>query len=151
MKVGVTRNTQIPTRWIDQGASAAIRLAETPNRYLAGVLEVALKEHFSDKTNWQKMLKNEVDESIDLASEKWQLEELLPSDLTQYFTDDEDIESFEYPVLNYPSKIKSIALEKIGTFTGNLIGIKGQYLLFDDNHVINLRKYTGYNVEFSVI
>jgi hypothetical protein len=150
VKVGVTRNTQIPTRWIDQGASAAIRLAETPNRYLAGVLEVALKEHFSDKTNWQKMLKNEVDESIDLASEKWELEGLLPTDLTQYFTDDEDIESFEYPVLEYPTKVKSISLEKVNTFTGKLVGIKGQYLIFEDNHVINLRKYSGYIVEINV-
>jgi hypothetical protein len=148
VKVGVTRNTQIPTRWIDQGASAAIRLAETPNRYLAGVLEVALKDHFSDKTNWQKMLKNEIDDTIDLAAEKWELEELLPSDLTHYFTDDEEIENFEYPVLFYPSKIKSIALEKVNNFTGKLIGIKGQYLIFENDLVINLRKYTGYIVEF---
>src|SRR5690554_2826808 len=66
VKVGVTRGTQIPTRWIDQGANEAIKLAETPNRYLAGVLEVALKSEFTDKTNWRKMLRNEVDESIDL-------------------------------------------------------------------------------------
>ena len=69
-KVGVTRSTQIPTRWIDQGAKAAIKVAETPNRYLAGILEIALKDHFSDKTNWQKMLKNEVNEHIDLVQEK---------------------------------------------------------------------------------
>jgi len=147
VKVGVTRNTQIPTRWIDQGATAAIRLAETPNRYLAGVLEVALKDHFSDKTNWQKMLKNEIDYTIDLAAEKWELEELLPADLTQYFTDDEEIENFDYPVISYPSKIKSIALEKVNHFTGKLIGIKGQYLIFENDLVINLRKYTGYIVE----
>jgi hypothetical protein len=147
-KVGVTRNTQIPIRWIDQGAVAAIKVAETPNRYLAGVLEVALKDHFSDKTNWQRMLRNEIDESIDLIEEKWQLEGLLPDDLLQYFTEDDAIESFEYPVNNYPQKIKSVALEKTNFVEGILQGIKGQYLLFDGDRVINLRKYSGYMIEF---
>lgn len=148
VKVGVTRETQIPTRWIDQGAVAAIKVAETPNRYLAGVLEVALKDHFSDKTNWQRMLRNEVDESIDLVEEKWQLEGILPDDLLQYFTEDDTIEEFEYPVNQYPIKVKSIALEKLGSVSGILQGIKGQYLLFDGDRVINLRKYSGYMVEF---
>ena len=148
VKVGVTRETQIPTRWIDQGAVAAIKVAETPNRYLAGVLEVALKDHFSDKTNWQRMLRNEVDESIDLVEEKWQLEGILPDDLLQYFTEDDTIESFEYPVNQYPTKVKSVALEKLGSVSGILQGIKGQYLLFDGDRVINLRKYSGYMVEF---
>ena len=148
VKVGVTRETQIPTRWIDQGAVAAIKVAETPNRYLAGVLEVALKDHFSDKTNWQRMLRNEVDESIDLVEEKWRLEGILPDDLLQYFTEDDTIESFEYPVNQYPTKVKSMALEKLGSVSGILQGIKGQYLLFDGDRVINLRKYSGYMVEF---
>lgn len=148
VKVGVTRETQIPTRWIDQGAMAAIKVAETPNRYLAGVLEVALKDHFSDKTNWQRMLRNEVDDSIDLVEEKWQLEGMLPDDLLQYFTEDDTIEEFEYPVNQYPTKVKSMALEKLGSVSGILQGIKGQYLLFDGDRVINLRKYSGYMVEF---
>lgn len=148
VKVGVTRETQIPTRWIDQGAVAAIKVAETPNRYLAGVLEVALKDHFSDKTNWQRMLRNEVDESIDLVEEKWQLEGMLPDDLLQYFTEDDEILAFEYPVNQYPTKVKSMALEKLGSVSGILQGIKGQYLLFDGDRVINLRKYSGYMVEF---
>jgi hypothetical protein len=96
------------------------------------------------------MLKNEIDESIDLAAEKWELEELLPSDLRHYFTDDEEIETFEYPVISYPSKIKSIALEKVTSYTGTLKGIKGQYLIFEDNQVINLRKYTGFIAEIIV-
>jgi len=50
IKVGITRETQIPTRWIDQGAVQAIQLAVTPNRYLAGMIEVSLKEHLADKT-----------------------------------------------------------------------------------------------------
>src|SRR3972149_10601342 len=57
IKVGVTRSTQVPTRWIDQGASEAILFAKTPNRYLAGCIEVCLKKHVSDKTQWQRMLK----------------------------------------------------------------------------------------------
>ena len=148
VKVGVTRETQIPTRWIDQGAISAIKVAETPNRYLAGVLEVALKDHFSDKTNWQRMLRNEVDESIDLVEEKWQLEGILPDDLLQYFTEDDEILAFDYPVNQYPTKVKSMALEKLGSVSGILQGIKGQYLLFDGDRVINLRKYSGYMVEF---
>jgi hypothetical protein len=31
-----SRETQIPTRWIDQGANQALILAETPYRQLAG-------------------------------------------------------------------------------------------------------------------
>ena len=69
IKVGVTRHTQVPTRWIDQGASQAIKLAETPNRYLAGMIEVSLKQHMDDKTNWQQMLKN-LQPNIDLISER---------------------------------------------------------------------------------
>ena len=150
-KVGVTRSTQIPTRWIDQGAHQVIKVAETPNRYLAGVLEVALKEHFTDKTNWQKMLKNEIDPSIDLINEKWSLEEVLPEDLTQYFTEDDTILELEFPVTTFPTKIKSISLEKEALIEGELSGIKVQYLLFNDQRVINLRKYTGYIIEFNAI
>jgi hypothetical protein len=85
VKVGVTRKTQVPTRWIDQGAVQAIPIVEVPNRYLAGITEVALKNHFADKTNWQRMLKNEVDDSIDLVEEKWNLHDQLPEDLIQFF------------------------------------------------------------------
>jgi len=94
VKVGVTRSTQIPTRWIDQGANKAIVLAITPNRHLAGILEVALKTIYSDKTNWRSMLKNLTDESIDLEEEKWSCYELLPSDLQQYFVEDDTIYNF---------------------------------------------------------
>ncbi|MDX1653356.1 MAG: DUF2797 domain-containing protein [Brumimicrobium sp.] len=146
IKVGVTRATQIPTRWIDQGASYAIKLAETPNRYEAGLLEVALKDSFTDKTNWRKMLTNQVDENIDLASVKWELEELLPDDLSDYITDDEDVLELNYPVISYPEKIKSVSLDKTPTLIGKLIGIKGQYLIFEGGSVINLRKHAGYEI-----
>ena len=62
IKVGVTRETQIPYRWIDQGAVEALILAKTPYRQAAGLIEVALKKHISDKTNWRKMLQNNLSE-----------------------------------------------------------------------------------------
>jgi hypothetical protein len=149
VKVGVTRTTQIPTRWIDQGANEAIRLAETPNRYLAGMLEVALKEQFTDRTNWRKMLKNEVDESIDLEETKWELEEMLPDDMSQYITEDDEMISINYPVDEYPSKVKSLSFDKTPTIQGELKGIKGQYLLLDNNRVLNMRKHTSYVIHIS--
>lgn len=149
VKVGVTRATQIPTRWIDQGAQAAIKLAETPNRYLAGILEVALKDHFSDKTNWRKMLKNECDDTIDLIDEKWKLEDLLPADLTVYFSEDDAVEEFDYPVLEYPTTLNSLSFDKQPLIQGTLKGIKGQYLFFDNGRVLNLRKHTGYLISLS--
>ena len=149
VKVGVTRITQVPTRWIDQGASSAIRLAETPNRYEAGMLEVALKSFFADKTNWQRMLKNEIDESIDLIDEKWSLHDQLPADLTQFFTENDEIISLNYPVLQFPEKVKSLSFDKTPTISGKLVGIKGQYLLFEGGEVLNIRKHTGYSIEFN--
>jgi hypothetical protein len=147
VKVGVTRISQVPTRWIDQGATAAIRLAETPNRYEAGILEVALKEFFSDKTNWQRMLKNEVDDSIDLIEEKWNLFDQLPSDLSKFFTENDDVTVLNYPVLEFPSKVKSMSFDKTPVISGKLMGIKGQYLLFEGGDVLNIRKHTGYQIE----
>lgn len=148
VKVGVTRKTQVPNRWIDQGAKKAIILAEVPYRQLAGIMEVALKDQYTDKTNWQRMLKNEVDESIDLVEEKWNLEGQLPSDLCDYFTDDETVYELEYPVEQYPKKVKSLSFDKEKTISGILVGIKGQYLIFQDESVLNIRKHSGYKVSF---
>ncbi len=146
VKVGITRKEQVPTRWIDQGASAAIILAETPNRYEAGRIEVELKSIFTDKTNWQKMLKNEVDDAIDLVQEKWSLEDQLPGDILDHFTDDEEVTELNYPVEHYPSKVNSLTFEKTPIIKKRLIGIKGQYLIFENGDVLNIRRHTGYNV-----
>lgn len=146
VKVGVTRKSQVPTRWIDQGAASAIRLAETPNRYLAGSIEVALKEFFTDKTNWQRMLRNEIDESIDLLEEKWSIHDQLPSDITRYYSEDDEIVNLVYPVLEYPHKVKSLTLDKFPEIRSRLVGIKGQYLLFEGGNALNIRKHTGYRV-----
>ncbi|WP_222931405.1 DUF2797 domain-containing protein [Xanthovirga aplysinae] len=150
LKVGVTRDTQIPTRWIDQGAWKALTLAETPNRYLAGCIEVALKNHLSDKTHWQKMLKNILAEDTDLMEEKEKIKQLIPEEFQQYFHSSSEITEIHYPVQAYPTKVKSINLDKTPEFEGNLMGIKGQYLIFEDERVINLRKFSGYFVELSV-
>ncbi len=149
VKVGITRGDQVPTRWIDQGASSAIRLAETPNRYEAGRVEVALKEFFTDKTNWRKMLKNEIDEEIDLEEEKWALEEHLPVDIIELFSENDDIIALNYPVVEYPEKVKSLSFDKTNIIEGKLMGIKGQYLLFENGEVLNIRKHTSYHVKFN--
>ncbi len=146
VKVGVTRSSQIPTRWIDQGAVKAIKLAKTPNRHLAGLIETDLKKHMSDKTSWQKMLKNEIDFSVDLNKEKSKASELLRSDLQKYLCDENEVYEILYPVKEYPQKVKSINLEKTPKFTGILNGIKGQYFIFKEGFVINIRKYGGYRI-----
>ena len=124
VKVGVTRDDQIPTRWIDQGASQGLILARCPNRYTAGLLEVYLKDYFTDKTNWQRMLKNEVAESS-LAEVKKDLVPELPDEFRKLVTDDYDPLVLEYPVNAYPLKVKSLKLEKMPLITGVLAGIKG--------------------------
>jgi hypothetical protein len=146
VKVGVTRKTQVPTRWIDQGASKAIEIVEVPNRYLAGITELALKEFVSDKTSWQKMLKNEV-LGADLIEEREKLKVHIPKDAQQYFlANNSKITEIDYPVIQYPVKIKTLNLEKTPMYSGKLKGVKGQYLLFDDTTVFNVRNSEGYKV-----
>ncbi len=150
IKVGVTRESQIPTRWIDQGTEQALAIVEVPNRYLAGITEVALKNHFADKTNWRKMLTNEI-VNFDLMDEKSKVQKLLPTEVLDYF----DINAFnvttlQYPVLQYPKKISSLSLDKTPNFQGKLIGIKGQYLIFENGTVFNIRTFEGYKVRISV-
>lgn len=149
IKVGVTRAGQTFTRWIDQGASRAIILAETSNRYEAGIIEVALKSYMTDKTNWQRMLKNEINHELDLLDEKGRVEDLLPFDMRDFVSMNDDIISLNYPVEKYPVKVKSIGFDKSPVIRGKLVGIKGQYLIFDDERVLNIRKHTSYEIEFS--
>jgi len=146
VKVGVTRKTQVPTRWIDQGASKAIEIVEVPNRYLAGITEVALKEYVSDKTSWQKMLKNDVAEA-DLIEEREKLKSYIPAEAQEYFLgNNSKVTEINYPVLQYPKKIKTVNLEKSPMYSGVLKGVKGQYLIFEDNTVFNVRNSEGYRV-----
>lgn len=148
IKVGVTRGDQIPTRWIDQGAHKGIIVAETPYRQLAGFIEVVLKDHLSDKTNWQRMLKNEphaVD--LDLIAEKKKIFDLLPEQYRQYMSPNDEIVEIIYPVTKYPVKVTSLSFEKTPSIEMKLAGVRGQYFIFENGSVINIRSKSGYEVE----
>ncbi|WP_350290383.1 DUF2797 domain-containing protein [uncultured Croceitalea sp.] len=149
VKVGVTRKTQVPTRWIDQGAHEAIEIVEVPNRYLAGITEVALKNHVGDKTNWRKMLQNEIEE-LDLVEWRDKLKDHIPEEAAEYFITANTETNLEFPVLQYPEKVKSLNLDKTPSFEGVLKGIKGQYLIFEDNTVFNVRGSEGYFVGIDI-
>jgi len=149
LKVGVTRKTQIPTRWIDQGAHQAVGILEVPNRYLAGVAEVSLKEHFSDKTNWRKMLQNDYEEILWTTAIN-QAIDALPKDLKPHIIRDQLVTELQFPVLQYPEKVKSLNLEKENSYSGVLKGIKGQYLIFEDQTVYNIRSNEGTVVEMVI-
>lgn len=149
IKVGVTRKAQIPTRWTDQGAEYAIKLAETENRHEAGLIEVALKQYLSDKTNYRKMLKENAAYE-NLEDKKSEILNFVPKDLQQYVLDDKEVFHLKYPILSYPQKINSVNLKKASSISGVLVGIKGQYLMFDNNFVFNVRSHEGFvvNLEF---
>jgi hypothetical protein len=149
VKVGVTRNTQVPYRWIDQGAVRAIELARTPNRYIAGTIEVFLKKFVRDKTDWRGMLKNGFQSEYDLSERKIAAVELLSEQMKTYVSKDNSITEIEYPVTSYPSKVVSLNFDKAPVCAGKLVGIKGQYLVLDDNRVINIRKFGGYKVRLT--
>ncbi|MCG7586668.1 DUF2797 domain-containing protein [Photobacterium sp. OFAV2-7] len=153
LKVGITRHTQLPTRWIDQGATQALPILKVKTRQISGLVEIALAEMVADKTNWRAMLKGD-NENIDLKAEA---ERLLPTietrlnELLALYGEDaveqlnEELVSIQYPVTQYPTKITSHNFDKNPTVEGTLLGIKGQYLIFD-NGVINIRKFTSYEV-----
>ena len=149
VKVGVTRKTQVPTRWIDQGAHEAIEIVEEPNRYLAGITEVALKDHVADKTNWRNMLKNDIKDE-NLVEWRDNLKQYIPDEAQEYYIANNAETNLEFPVLQYPTKLKSLNLQKTPFYEGILKGIKAQYLIFEDNTVFNVRGYEGYVVSISV-
>lgn len=150
VKVGVTRKSQVPTRWIDQGAHEAIEIVEVPNRYLAGITEVALKDHVGDKTNWRSMLKNDIKDE-DLVDWRFKLKEFIPEEAMPYFLENNTETHLEFPVLQYPEKPKSLNLDKTPRYEGTLKGIKGQYLIFEDNTVFNVRSNEGYVVTIELV
>ncbi len=149
VKVGVTRKQQIPTRWIDQGAHEAIEILEAPNRYLAGITEMALKEYVSDKTNWRAMLKNDIKDE-DLLAWRDKLKSAIPTEAQPYFIEHNKETHLHFPVLQYPVKPTTLNLQKTPEYTGVLKGIKGQYLMFEDNTVFNVRSNEGLVVEIKV-
>ncbi len=150
VKVGVTRKTQVPTRWIDQGAHEAIEIVEVPNRYLAGITEVALKEHVADKTNWRKMLKNDIEDE-NLVEWRERLKSFIPDEAKAYFIENNSETNLEFPVNKYPEKPKSLNIKKEQSYEGTLVGVKGQYLIFEDETVFNVRANEGLVVDISIL
>jgi len=150
VKVGVTRKTQVPTRWIDQGANKAVEVVEVPNRYLAGIAEVALKEHIADKTNWRKMLTSEGTLDQNLTAIKNELKQYLPEEVLPYYLEDVSETTMNFPINQTPKKVTSINLSKTAFFEGKLVGIKGQYLIFEDQSVFNVRNHEGYKVSLEI-
>lgn len=159
-KVGITRfvTDGVSSRWIDQGASQAIPILRVQNRLMSGLVETALKSQIADKTNWRKMLQGEA-EPIDLIALKNTLLETAVPELTELQNQfgiqalaevESEIINIGYPVDTYPTKIKSINLDKELGFEGKLQGIKGQYLLLDNDRVINVRKYSGYHLDIQI-
>ena len=158
IKVGITRGTQIPTRWMDQGAAQALPVFQVATRLQSGLLEVVLKEHVSDRTDWRKMLKSDAepqdlkairDELLDKCSAK--IESIKEEQGAQGVqTIDEKVVEIKFPVDEYPEKIKSLNFDKQVEIEGRLMGIKGQYLILDSG-VLNIRKFTGYNIEVNFV
>jgi len=157
LKVGITRGNQLPTRWIDQGAVQALAVFQVSTRYYSGLLEVLYKKEISDRTQWQRMLKGQV-EAVDLLHKQQalyeqfsdqvaQLAEQLPENAIVHL-DNDTVTEIVYPVLENPQKIKSFNLDKQPLVEGTLMGIKGQYLILDTG-VINIRKFSGYHVDFT--
>ncbi len=156
LKVGITRGSQIPTRWMDQGAVQALPIFRVQSRYQAGLLEVMFKTHMADRTNWQRMLKGDP-ELVDLVAKRDEALGLCHAALNDHkkaagagalsLLEEEEPRSFTYPVLEYPTKVKSLNFDKTPEIEGTLLGIKGQYLMFDTG-VLNVRKFGGYAVRF---
>ncbi|MGI9333335.1 MAG: DUF2797 domain-containing protein [Gammaproteobacteria bacterium] len=155
VKVGITRETQLSTRWIDQGAVQAMPVCQVSSRLDSGLWEVALKTLLNDRTDWRRMLSG-VPESVDLAAERTRvLEELSVDPITLEtvgtlpdavpYPGDNSVREFNYPVIEYPAKVKSLTLDKTPEVSGELLGIKGQYLILDTG-VFNVRRHTGYEV-----
>tara|TARA_B110000027_G_scaffold27963_1_gene30616 strand:+ start:842 stop:1627 length:786 start_codon:yes stop_codon:yes gene_type:complete len=147
-KVGVTKESQIPTRWIDQGAIQALIIARVPYRQAAGAIEISLKKHISDKTNWRKMLQNEINQDS-LLSIRDELFSKVENEYKQYLVREETLYDINFPVIKYPEKVKSLTLDKVPEIEEKLVGIKGQYLLFENDLVFNVRRHSGYLIELS--
>lgn len=156
LKVGITRQTNVPSRWIDQGATQALPIFQVANRYQAGVIEVGLKQFLNDKTDWRKLLKQQAPR-LDLLQERDEVlvkaEPVLAALISRFNALEiiplklDQVTQIEYPILNYLDKASTWSLDKSPVVAGTLQGIKGQYLLFETG-AINIRKFAGYEIEF---
>ncbi|MEC8908661.1 MAG: DUF2797 domain-containing protein [Pseudomonadota bacterium] len=158
IKVGITRMKNMPSRWLDQGAAQALPIARVATRRLAGLVEDIIRRDIADKTNWRAMLKGDSPE-LDLVAERDRLKEHFAEELNQLeleqgpgsitWLTNESVRHFNYPVIEYPTKVSSHNFDKTAEVSGRLMGMKGQYLILDTG-VINLRKFTSYNVRVTV-
>jgi Protein of unknown function (DUF2797) len=156
LKVGMTRAKNIPTRWLDQGAVQALPVLRASTRRLAGYLEVALAKHIPDKTDWRKMLKgpgetrNLIEDGVAIRQQtEAQLCSIADQGLGTFeWMTEKAVRAFEYPVLSYPQTITSLSLDKTPHIEGDLLGIKGQYVMLSGG-VLNLGKFEGYEVKFA--
>ena len=148
LKVGITRKTQVPTRWVDQGAVKAIKLLEVKDRLTSGKIEIEIAKTMGDKTNWRNMLKNVYDD-MDLLAKKKEVIKQFADIIKKHEATvlDDELYEFNYPVEKYPEKVSSFNFDKNPIVEGDLMGIKGQYLIFDTG-VINIRKFQGYEINF---
>src|SRR5690606_39159002 len=98
----------------------------------------------------QKMLKNEILQ-VDLIQERSKAGTYLPQEVKEYFSGQHpNIVELHYPVLAYPKKVTSLSLDKIPKLKGKLSEVKGQYLLFQDGTVFNVRTFEGYVVKIQI-
>ncbi|MCH4895480.1 DUF2797 domain-containing protein [Marinilabiliaceae bacterium JC040] len=149
VKVGVTREANIPSRWINQGADSAIIIAEAPNRHIAGCIEVYLKKFFSDKTKWKKMLSSS-NEDINLEEQRNIAFSKIHPVLKNFLTDEFKTKYLNFPVSIYPEHIlQTQKLKKNKSIKGKLIGIKGQYFIFESGDVMNISSHAGFLVNIS--
>lgn len=158
LKVGITRGDQLPTRWIDQGAIQGLAIYKVSQRYYSGLVEILYKQKISDRTQWQRMLKGQVEE-MDLLEQQQVLNELFSEQIEELQSglpkgavetiENNTMTEIRYPVDTYPQKVKSFNLDKQPLVEGVLMGIKGQYLILDTG-VINIRKFSGYHIDFEV-
>lgn len=150
LKVGVTRATNVPSRWVDQGACGAIVVANAPYRQLAGEMEVALKNSFSDRTHWRNMLASATLDEAALVEAKEEALDALGLPYESFFEDSDAVTPLRYPVKAYPSKVTSVKLDKHPDLEGRLVGIKGQYWMFEDGRVWNVRAHAGYRINIKI-
>jgi hypothetical protein len=149
VKVGVTSERNLFSRWIDQGARQGLVFARVPYRQLAGEFEVMLKEYVSDKSNWKGMLQPLFMENFDLLAAKENLLFEIP-DAYQDFIDDEDkVWNIQYPCEDRPVNPKTWKLNSGNVYEGKLKGIVGQYLILENQQVLNIRSHAGHEVELN--
>ena len=149
MKVGVTRLASGVVRWLDQGAVCAAAVFQVPYRQLAGEMEVLLKSHFADKTNWRAMLAEVEPQPAAIFQMRDRVLEILGSRYASWAIQDPTVCTFQYPVWAYPLKVTSVSLDKVPELQGRLMGFKRHYALFEDGRVINIRSHAGYRVTWS--